>query len=84
MLKLTKFFDVYIKTYNLFDYMEKQWNYVIENTPKQDNNYDCGVFVCTFIDYLSRRETFDFKACDMMYFRALIGIELTKSEVIID
>jgi sentrin-specific protease 1 len=41
-----------------------------EDTPQQENGYDCGIFTCLFLEALSRgEETFDFSQGDMAYFR---------------
>lgn len=34
--------------------------YKIPNIPKQQNYYDCGVFVCKYAEYISRRASLTF------------------------
>src|ERR1700760_934573 len=36
-----------------------------QNTPQQENGYDCGVFTCQFLQALSRGEDFGFSQVDM-------------------
>lgn len=41
-----------------------------QDTPQQENMYDCGVFTCHFLDALSRGlEHFNFSQNDMAYLR---------------
>jgi len=41
-----------------------------EDTPQQENGYDCGVFTCQFLESLSRgEEQFRFSQRDMTYLR---------------
>ncbi|KAG9314631.1 cysteine proteinase [Chiua virens] len=41
-----------------------------QDTPQQENGYDCGVFTCQFVEALSRgEETFNFSQRDMPYLR---------------
>jgi len=52
-----------------FDFTGWQ-NYNPEDTPQQENGYDCGVFTCQFLESLSRgEEGFHFSQRDMMYLR---------------
>ena len=44
--------------------------------PQQRNGYDCGVFACTFAEYLSRDAEFSFSQQDMSNIRALILYEI--------
>jgi hypothetical protein len=59
-----------------------QWKMAFPHTPKQTNGSDCGVFVCKYMDYLSRKEPFSFTPEDMPYFRMLIAVELTQNEIL--
>ena len=41
-----------------------------QNTPQQENGYDCGVFTCQFLEALSRgEEDFAFTQANMPYLR---------------
>ena len=41
-----------------------------QDTPQQENGYDCGVFTCQFLASLARgEETFNFCQADMGYIR---------------
>ncbi|KAI6133317.1 cysteine proteinase [Pisolithus croceorrhizus] len=52
-----------------FDFTD--WiDYDPEDTPQQENGYDCGVFTCQFLESLSRGEQgFKFSQRDMAYLR---------------
>jgi len=48
-----------------------------------NNGYDCGVFVCVFMEYLSRGAKFNFTQDHIMLsFRQLIAHELTIKNLI--
>ncbi|THH02506.1 hypothetical protein EW026_g384 [Hermanssonia centrifuga] len=52
-----------------FDFTGWQ-DYTFEDTPQQENGYDCGVFTCQFLESLSRGEqSFAFTQADMGYLR---------------
>ncbi|KAG2154541.1 cysteine proteinase [Suillus clintonianus] len=52
-----------------FDFTGWQ-NHNPEDTPQQENGYDCGVFTCQFLESLSRgEEAFHFSQRDMAYLR---------------
>ncbi|KAG2075207.1 cysteine proteinase [Suillus decipiens] len=52
-----------------FDFTGWQ-NHNPEDTPQQENGYDCGVFTCQFLESLSRgEEEFHFSQRDMAYLR---------------
>ena len=40
-----------------------------EDTPLQNNGYDCGVFTCMFASYISADLPLNFSCCDMPRFR---------------
>ena len=80
LLPITEFFDHYAIDKNKMN--GKPWTYNIANTPKQSNIYDCGVFLCTFMDFIASAHPFDFNSTDMLYFRILIGLRLVKEKVI--
>ena len=41
-----------------------------QDTPQQENGYDCGVFTCQFLESLSRgEESFAFTQANMPYLR---------------
>lgn len=63
--------------------MTSFWKFKIADTPTQYNYADCGVFLCKFMDYISREESLTFDQEDITYFRILIGAELLKGEMLI-
>jgi len=58
------------------------WNFEFPNVPQQNNGTDCGVFICKFMDCISRNEEIRFSQEDINYFRYLIGIELMEGKII--
>jgi len=60
----------------------KKWKVFIADAPFQNNHYDCGVFLCKYIDYISRNISFDFTNEDMIYFRMLIAMEIFKGKLL--
>ncbi|XP_008184583.1 sentrin-specific protease 2-like isoform X1 [Acyrthosiphon pisum] len=60
----------------------EDWNFVKGFNPMQSNGTDCGVFVCTIAEYLSRDAAFNFSQPNMLSFRKLIALELTSQELI--
>ena len=45
-------------------------NFHYQDTPQQENGYDCGVFTCQFLESLSRgEENFAFAQTNMAYLR---------------
>jgi hypothetical protein len=56
------------------------WKFKIAKAPKQSNSSDCGVFVCKFMDFISRDKEITFIQDDMKYFRISIGIELMEGK----
>lgn len=61
---------------------ERPWQQFFPDCPKQANYSDCGVFLCKFVDNITREEEFDFSQDDMDFFRHLIGIELLKGQLL--
>jgi len=45
--------------------MEGWGKFVYLEGPRQHNGYDCGMFTCTFVDYLSQGVALDFTQSDM-------------------
>lgn len=58
------------------------WDFKCPKHPIQDNGIDCGVFVCTFAEYLSRNCPFTFNHTHMRSFRQLIAFELTTRRLV--
>lgn len=57
---------------------------LIERTdiPKQHNCSDCGVFACTYAEYLTRPAKFNFKQDDMPYFRKKMIYEIIMKKIL--
>jgi sentrin-specific protease 1 len=78
--------SVFIKFFNNFNNeltstTRIKWKFLIQNVPQQNNYYDCGVFMCKYLEYLLKDEKIDFSSEDMPYFRLLIGINLLKGRL---
>lgn len=56
------------------------WHFSKASNPIQKNENDGGVFMCKFIDYLSRDEPITFTNEDIEYFRITMSIELLESD----
>lgn len=52
-----------------------------EKYPRQDNPYDCGVFMLKGIDFLSRNQKLSFTSKDIQYFRTLITVEVINGKL---
>jgi sentrin-specific protease 1 len=54
-----------------------------DDTPRQQNGYDCGVFTCMFADFLSIDRSFEgFHPSDMSLYRQHIALAIVKGEVV--
>jgi len=60
---------------------KEDWKIVIGNNPCQSNGEDCGVFVCTIAEYLSRDKGFNFSQKNMTSFRNMIAYELSTQQL---
>lgn len=49
--------------------------------PQQKNLWDCGVFVCTFAEYLARDAQFDFSQKNMPEFRKQIKLDIKNKKL---
>lgn len=57
--------------------MMKHWRIEnMKNSPRQRNNYDCGVFSCMVAEYLSRDAPLTFTQKQMPYFRQKMILEI--------
>ena len=84
MNNITNFFGIYLRNNPFYCInCEYEWIYCEENVSKQNNNYDCGVFVCKFMDLIARDEEIQLNEEDMEYYRAEIGVEMTKERIIL-
>lgn len=55
---------------------ESDWTTSCVVVPQQKNQSDCGVFVCTYADYIASGKKFDFSQVDMPYFRLRMAWEI--------
>lgn len=53
-----------------------------KNIPQQKNGSDCGMFVCKFAEYLSRKAEFTFSHSNMPYFRKQMMYEISRNELL--
>jgi len=53
----------------------------VKKCPRQSNDYDCGVFVCMFAEYLSRDAPLKFSQIHMSKFRRQITLEIKKKKL---
>ncbi|KAL4083297.1 hypothetical protein QTP88_028626 [Uroleucon formosanum] len=59
-----------------------EWLLLVGENPCQKNGRDCGVFMCIFVEYISRNARFNFNQNHMLSFRQLIAYELTINKII--
>ena len=50
-----------------------------DDTPSQENGYDCGVFVCMFIHYIAENRELNFNQRDINNYRKFIAYHLANS-----
>jgi sentrin-specific protease 1 len=60
----------------------KTWNWNTGACPIQENGNDCGVCVCSNMEFLSRGKRPQYAGKDTEYFRKKIAVELYKGELI--
>lgn len=53
----------------------------LEETPQQDNLVDCGVFTCTFANFLSLGLDLRFSAANIPTFRQRMTLELLNKKI---
>lgn len=57
-------------------------DHIYEETPQQENGYDCGVFTCQILETLSRgEESFNFSQKDMPYLRQRMVWEIGRAKL---
>ena len=54
----------------------------MDNIPLQTNHSDCGVFVCKFAEYISRRADINFTQKDMPQFRKTMVYEILQKKLL--
>lgn len=68
------------------DFDDENWrlvnSYLETGIPKQQNGSDCGVFACTFAEYLTRKAKLNFTQEHMSYFRKKMIYELITKELL--
>lgn len=67
------------------DFDEENWSQkdrYSEGIPRQSNGSDCGVFACTYAEYITRGAKFDFNQKDMPYFRKKMIYEITRGKLL--
>ena len=53
----------------------------VKGIPMQKNGFDCGVFVCKYAEFLSRRAELSFCREDMVHFRSRMKYEIVKVDL---
>eukprot|EP00102_Acyrthosiphon_pisum_P019813 XP_016657023.1 PREDICTED: sentrin-specific protease 1-like [Acyrthosiphon pisum] len=48
----------------------------VNNCPRQTNNWDCGVYICMYAEYISRGAQLNFSQLTMNEFRIQIALEM--------
>ena len=81
---LLQFDQLFISLTSLFDLLPELklrigWQQTIITTPKQKNNYDCGIFVCLFI---ANNLNLNFLQEDIAFFRDHIVKEINAKKLI--
>lgn len=67
------------------DFDDENWRLVDryqDGIPQQKNCSDCGVFACTYAEYLTRKAKLDFTQEHMPYFRKKMIYEIIKKEIL--
>jgi sentrin-specific protease 1 len=54
---------------------------IMKNIPRQNNSYDCGVFVCQYAYCISKGVAFNFKQNDMINIRQIMKEELATGKL---
>lgn len=49
--------------------------------PTQENGYDCGVFACQSLEYVSRGAEFNFSQKNMPYLRQRMILEIGRAKL---
>ncbi|RHY39933.1 hypothetical protein DYB34_003700 [Aphanomyces astaci] len=52
-----------------------------DDTPQQDNSFDCGVFTCMFADYLSLDRPLTFSQRDMKFYRRRMVLRMVHGSI---
>jgi sentrin-specific protease 1 len=63
-------------------YIDEWKNYAPNDIPRQENGYDCGMFVCKFADFRSSDVPVRFSQTDLPYFRKRMLHEISSGYVI--
>ena len=63
---------------------KEKWvlDYTPHDIPTQNNDYDCGVFVCMFADFLSQGLELNFHQAHIPHCRQRIALSIMKGEII--
>jgi len=56
-------------------------NVTVEEIPHQENGYDCGVFLCTFADFVSSSKPLIFDQDNMPYFRQKMILDILNKSI---
>lgn len=63
---------------------DRPWTLVpcTDDTPRQRNGFDCGVFVCVFSEFLSRGRPLSFGQDDVTVCRERIGYSILQGTIL--
>lgn len=65
------------------NFVDCKWQKIVSPVPRQTNGDDCGVFVCKFGEFVSRRAPIDFSQSNMAFFRRQILLEIIQQKLMI-
>ncbi len=54
-----------------------------EEIPQQENDFDCGVFACTYAECITRNSSFSFEQKNIPYFRLKMKYEILTGELLL-
>ena len=54
----------------------------VKGIPTQTNGHDCGIFLCTYAEYISANKNFNFNQKNIAYFRSQIICEIINNKLL--
>ncbi|XP_050307216.1 sentrin-specific protease 1-like [Anthonomus grandis grandis] len=66
-------------------YNTRDWNLVnMDEIPQQMNGSDCGMFACTFAEFITRKAKITFSQDDMPYLRKKMVVEIMSGKLLVN